>query len=192
MRYFSAALMICVSLVVAAAQDAPESEPEKAVVLITTEENLLSQEIWGKWDTNRTFTKFLQEGLPKSDFGKVEVTRDEEAAKRVVAALEKLVATLAGRNKGNDAEFVRAAKAVYATGRFKLSRGSDSLDADFALVGMFGEQFLILRSGKEDKPDWEFARVSFARHADGDHDLLFIGTDTKTGLYTALQREGAK
>jgi hypothetical protein len=161
-------------------------------VLITTEENLLSQEIWGKWDTNRTFTKFLQDGLPKSDFGKVEVTRDEEATKRVVAALEKLVATLAGRNKGNDAEFVRAAKAIYATGRFKLSRGSDSLDADFALVAMFGEQFLILRSGKEDKPDWEFARVSFARHADGDHDLLMIGTDTKTGLYTALQREGAK
>jgi hypothetical protein len=190
LRLLTAAIALCMSFVVMLAQDAPA--PEKKVVLVTTEENLLSQEIWGKWDTNRNFTKFLQDGLPKDEFGKIEVTRSEEATTRIVAALEKLVTTLAERNKGNDAEFVRAAKAVYATGAFKLNRAGQTLDADFALVSMFGEQFLILRSGKEDKPDWEFARVSFARHADGDHDLLLIGTDTKTGKYSALQREGVK
>lgn len=196
LRLISALVVLGLACVVSLlAQDAPTEpapEPEKKVVLVESAENLLSQEIWGKWDTNRNFTKFVQDGSPKEDFGKVEFTRDEAATTRMVAALEKLVTKLAERGTPNDLELARAAKAVYATGKMQLSRGKDSFEADFALITMFGEQLLILRSGKEDKPSWETNRVSFVRHAEGDHDLLFIGTDTKEGKFTALNRDGVK
>ena len=193
-RLLSAVIAIgLLSVVGLFAQDAqPEPAPEKKVVLVDSAENLLSQEIWGKWETNRTVTKFVQDGLPKDNFGKVEFTRDEAATTRITAALEDLVAKIAERGKPNDLEFMRGVKAVYATGRMKLDRSKDSFDADFALITMFGEQLIIIRSGPEAKPSWETDRVSFVRDAEGDHDLLFIGTDTKEGKFTALQRDGVK
>ena len=193
-RLLSAVIAIgLLSVVGLFAQDAPpEPAPEKKVVLVDSAENLLSQEIWGKWETNRTVTKFVQDGLPKDNFGKVEFTRDEAATTRITAALEDLVAKIAERGKPNDVEFMRGVKAVYATGRMKLDRSKDSFEADFALITMFGEQLLIIRAGTEAKPSWETDRVSFVRDAEGDHDLLFIGTDTKEGKFTALQRDGVK
>ncbi|MCA8915200.1 MAG: hypothetical protein KDB90_07300 [Planctomycetes bacterium] len=193
-RLLSAVIAIgLLSVVGLFAQDAPpEPAPEKKVVLVDSAENLLSQEIWGKWETNRTVTKFVQDGLPKDNFGKVEFTRDEAATTRITAALEDLVSKIAERGKPNDVEFMRGVKAVYATGRMKLDRSKDSFEADFALITMFGEQLLIIRAGTEAKPSWETDRVSFVRDAEGDHDLLFIGTDTKEGKFTALQRDGVK
>lgn len=49
-----------------------------------------------------------------------------------------------------------------------------------------------LRTGKENKPSWETSRVSFVRHAEGDHDLLFIGTDTKECKFTVRNHAGMK
>lgn len=49
-----------------------------------------------------------------------------------------------------------------------------------------------LRTGKENKPSWETSRVSFVRHAEGDHGLLFIGTDTKECKFTVRNHAGMK
>ncbi|MCB9895467.1 MAG: hypothetical protein H6839_13550 [Planctomycetes bacterium] len=196
LRLLSAVIALgLLSVVGLLAQDAPTQpapEPEKKVVLVDSAENLLSREIWGKWETNRNFTKFVQDGLPKDDFGKVEFKKNDDSTARITKALEELVVKMVERGKPNDLEFERAVKAVYATGKMILDRGKDSFEGDFALITMFGEQLIVIRSGKEDKPAWETDRVSFVRDADGDHDLLFIGTDTKEGKFTALNRDGVK
>ena len=168
------------------------SKDEKFVVLVNSDENLFATECWGKWKVHEDFTKYVAHEMPEEKFGNIEFSKDERESKRIVRHLERLAAKMKERGEPNDLEFLRALKAVYATGTMKLKRSGKSMTATFAMVSMFGEPLLILLEGETPNTDWETVRISFVRDPDGDHDLLFVGGDHKDESYVAMQRADAK
>lgn len=177
---------------VAVAQDKDtksDSNDDKFVQLVDSEENLFAAECWGKWKMSDDFTKYVAHELPEEDFGTIEFEKNEKESKRIVRHLERLAETMKERGQPNDLEFLRALKAVYATGTMKLDRGRKSMKSTFALITMFGEPLLVLLEGETPNTDWETVRVSFVRDPEGDNDLLFVGGDHKDESYVAMVRD---
>jgi hypothetical protein len=172
-------------------KEAPAKD-DKFVHLVSSDENLFAAECWGKWKVHEDFTKYVAHEMPEEKFGTMEFAKNEKESKRIVRHLERLAAKMKERGQSNDLEFLRALKAVYATGTMKLKRRGKKMTSTFALVNMFGEPLLVLLEGKTPNTDWETVRISFVRDPDGDHDLLFVGGDHKDESYVAMQRADAK
>jgi hypothetical protein len=148
-------------------------------------EHLASLEIWGKWSPNEELTRQCNPA------GRVatatwEFIRDEEAAKSVLAELTTLRASMGRSNKPNAARMKADMGTVYAAGQLKWQRGDRETVAQFVLLNLLGNP--TIATWEPDRKDWETANYSFVRDASGDNDLLFIGGDQKSELFTAFKR----
>lgn len=191
-------LVVAASLSIYGIAQAQDEDPKKAdanddkfVQLVESDENLFATECWGKWKMDDDFTRYVAHELPEKSYGTMEFEKNEKESKRIVRHLERLAEKMKERGQPTDIEFLKALKAVYATGTVKIKRGGKSMTATFAMFSLFGEPMLILLEGETPNTEWETVRISFVRDPKGDHDLLFVGGH-KEDSYIAMKRDGVE
>jgi hypothetical protein len=193
----AAAVVLCAMFVGAVAQEDKAVAEKVEVTLVNTEENLLSQEIWGTWVANADATK-LAGGGGRGDIAGATLifSKDEESTKR----FQEEAALFVERMKEKEKDARRKAspiwenclKAVFATGKAEVRGDENEADAlDFGVANLVGNQVLIMLL--PDKSAGAGYRLksfndAFVRDAKGDKDLLWIGGDHRNAAFTCVAR----
>jgi hypothetical protein len=194
MKYLSLAACLIVGglTVVSTVAQETKDEPKFEVKLISTEENLLSQEIWGKWVGHGEFSKHVGGGKGDWAFGSTTFSQDEEATRRFQQEASICVQKVKEKKAGDATIWEDCLKAVYATGKLEVQGDENETDIlDFGVANLFGNQVLVvLLPDKSAGAGYRLRsfNVAFVRDPKGDNDLLWIGGDNRNEVFNCMQR----
>jgi hypothetical protein len=180
----AAVTLLGVMLAGAVAQDDDAADKKAEVTLINAKENLLSQEIWGKWTLHEEITNFIAEG-ERTELMNFTVSKDDAAKERITKAIAKFIDS--GKERKHDGitrAVIEAARTVYCAGKLSGEKDGKLMELDFALTSAHGVPLLILIFNDH----LEASYVSFVRDPDGDNDLLFVGGDRPTEHFRCFKR----